>query len=93
MTCGEGTVSPLVGNIALHLQKKGAIVLSSLVAQITNALQRLCAEDLVTSWWSYWETAHPLGQWFSAFPMLRPFNTVPHVVVTPNHKMIFTSTL
>ena len=30
-----------------------------------------------------------LKQWFSAFPMLRPFNTVPHVVVTPNHKIIF----
>lgn len=29
----------------------------------------------------------PLGQWFSAFLKLRPFNTVPHaVVVSPNHK-------
>jgi hypothetical protein len=25
-----------------------------------------------------------LGQWFSNFLMLRPFNIVPHVVVTPN---------
>jgi hypothetical protein len=25
----------------------------------------------------------PLNQWFSAVLMLRPFNTVPHVVVTP----------
>jgi hypothetical protein len=25
-----------------------------------------------------------LGQWFSTFLMLRPFNTVPHSVVTPN---------
>ena len=24
-----------------------------------------------------------LGQWFSTFLMLRPFNTVPHVVLTP----------
>ena len=27
-------------------------------------------------------------QWFSTFLMLRPFNTVPHVVVTSNHKII-----
>ena len=25
-----------------------------------------------------------LEQWFSAFPTLRPFNTVPNVVVTPS---------
>ena len=30
----------------------------------------------------------PLEQWFSTFLMLRPFNTVPHVVVTPNHEVI-----
>jgi hypothetical protein len=29
-----------------------------------------------------------LYQWFSAFLMLRPFNTVPPVVVTPKHKTI-----
>jgi hypothetical protein len=29
-----------------------------------------------------------LNQWFSAFLMLQPFNTVPHVVVTPNQKII-----
>jgi hypothetical protein len=28
-----------------------------------------------------------LKQWFSAFLVLRPFNTVPCVVVTPNHKV------
>ena len=27
-------------------------------------------------------------QWFSTFLILWPFNTVPHVVVTPNHKII-----
>ncbi|KAL8174881.1 UNVERIFIED_CONTAM: hypothetical protein K2H54_004607 [Gekko kuhli] len=32
--------------------------------------------------------AEPLRQWFSTFLMPRPFNTVPHVVVTPNHKII-----
>ena len=31
----------------------------------------------------------PLGQWFSTFLMLRPFNMVPHVVVTPNYKINF----
>jgi hypothetical protein len=30
----------------------------------------------------------PLEQWLSTFLMLRPFNTVPHVVVTPSHKTI-----
>lgn len=35
------------------------------------------------------EYIHPLDQHFSAFFMLLwPFNTVPHVVVTPNHKTI-----
>lgn len=29
-----------------------------------------------------------LKQWFSTFPVLWPFNTDSHVVVTPNHKMI-----
>ena len=29
-----------------------------------------------------------LVQWFSTFLMLRPFNAAPHVVVTPNHKII-----
>lgn len=29
-----------------------------------------------------------LEQWFSTFAMLRPFNTVPHVEVTPRHNVI-----
>ena len=28
-----------------------------------------------------------LDQWFSTFLILRPFNTAPHVVVTPTHKI------
>ena len=32
-------------------------------------------------------------QWFSTFLMLRPLNTVPHVVGTPSHKVIFVATL
>jgi hypothetical protein len=32
-----------------------------------------------------------LEQWFSTFLMQQPFNT-PHVVVTPNHKIIFIAT-
>ena len=35
---------------------------------------------------------HDLDGWFSAFLMLWPFNTVPCVVVTLNHKIIFTAT-
>jgi hypothetical protein len=27
-----------------------------------------------------------LHEWFSTFLMMGPFNTVPHVAVTPNHK-------
>ena len=27
-------------------------------------------------------------EWFSTFLLLKPFNTVPHVVVTPNHNII-----
>lgn len=30
-----------------------------------------------------------IDQRFSTVLMLRPFNTVPHVVVTPNHSIIF----
>lgn len=30
----------------------------------------------------------PLERWFPIFPMLRPFNTVPHAVLTPNHNVI-----
>lgn len=30
----------------------------------------------------------PLEQWFSIFLMLKPFDTVLHIVVTPNHKAI-----
>jgi hypothetical protein len=37
-------------------------------------------------------TYHPLQQWLSAFLMLEPFNTVPHALVTPNHKIIFVTT-
>jgi hypothetical protein len=33
-----------------------------------------------------------LDQWFSPFLMLQPFDTVPHVVATPNHKSIFVAT-
>uniref|UniRef100_A0A803K8F2 Uncharacterized protein n=1 Tax=Xenopus tropicalis TaxID=8364 RepID=A0A803K8F2_XENTR len=29
-----------------------------------------------------------LWHWFSTFQMPQPFNTVPYVVVTPNHKII-----
>jgi hypothetical protein len=29
-----------------------------------------------------------LSHWLSTFLMLQPFNTVPHVVVTPNHIII-----
>ena len=42
---------------------------------------------------SPWEGPHRraslshLEQCFSAFVTLRPFNTIPHVVVTPNHKI------
>ena len=31
-------------------------------------------------------------QWFSTFPALRLFNTVPHVAVTSNHNIIFVAT-
>lgn len=34
-----------------------------------------------------------LQKCFSTFLILRPFNTVPHVVVTPTRKIIFVATL
>ena len=34
-----------------------------------------------------------LGQWFSTSPMLYHFNTVPHRVMTPSHKIISIATL
>ena len=33
-------------------------------------------------------TLFAFEQWFSTFLMLQPFNMVPHVVVTPTHKII-----
>ena len=30
-----------------------------------------------------------LEQWFTTFLTLRPLNTVPHVVVAPNHKLVY----
>lgn len=33
-----------------------------------------------------------LEQWFSTFLVLQPLNTVPHVVVTHNHKIVFVAT-
>ena len=33
-----------------------------------------------------------LAQGFSAYLMLRSFNTVPHIVVTPNYKITFVAT-
>jgi hypothetical protein len=37
--------------------------------------------------------ADSLEHWFSTFLMLWPFNTVPHVVVAPNHKIILVAIL
>lgn len=34
------------------------------------------------------ELSGPLEQWFSTLLILQPFNMVPHVVGTPNHKII-----
>jgi hypothetical protein len=31
----------------------------------------------------------PPAQWFSTFLLLSPFNTVSHVVVTPNHIIFY----
>jgi hypothetical protein len=31
-------------------------------------------------------------QWLPTFLVLQPFNMVPHVVVTPSHKVIFIAT-
>lgn len=30
----------------------------------------------------------PLAQWFSTFPVLSPFHTFTHAVMTPNYKII-----
>lgn len=37
-------------------------------------------------------TGKQLKQWFLAFLTLQPFNSVSHVVETPNHKTIFVVT-
>lgn len=34
----------------------------------------------------------PIEQWFSPFLMLRPLNTVPHVVLIPNHNITSVAT-
>jgi hypothetical protein len=43
----------------------------------------------ITAWPRPREALEP---WFSTFLTLQLFNTVSHVVVTPNHKIIFTAT-
>jgi hypothetical protein len=40
----------------------------------------------------YNEICQGLKQCLSTFPMLQPFNTIPHAVVMPNHKIIFIAT-
>lgn len=52
------------------------------------------ARHSLKSYSSYWvvgklPVSFVLEQWFPTFLMLRPCNTVPHVVATPNHKIIF----
>lgn len=37
------------------------------------------------------EKVESLGQWFSTFLMMQHLNTVPYVVATPKHKIIFNS--
>lgn len=39
----------------------------------------------------YW-FPHCLSQWFSTFLTLNSFSAVPHIVVTPNNKIIFVAT-
>ena len=46
----------------------------------------LCVSPLGRS--GNWVLQQHLIWWFSAFQMLRPFNTVPQGVATPNHKII-----
>jgi hypothetical protein len=47
----------------------------------------LCQEPT----WAVGELLHsePLREWFPAFLTLRPFDTVPHAVLIPNHEIIF----
>jgi len=40
--------------------------------------------------WAWW-FGKTIGQWFATFLILQPINIVPHVVVTSNHKIIFTA--
>ena len=37
----------------------------------------------------FWDVLKPLGQWFSTFLVLRPYNTVTHVVVTSQPQNYF----
>ena len=50
----------------------------------------MCASLLLP--WIDVEPSEALDQWFSTLLMLRHFSTVPHVVVTPNHEIIFIAT-
>ena len=46
--------------------------------------------------WASWKQGYGFKgvvQWFSTFLMLGSFNTVPHVVMTLNHKIVFVATL
>lgn len=52
---------------------------------------RSLASNLTWKWTviSDSHTTIVLEQWSSAFWTLQPFNTVPHIVVTPHQKIIF----
>jgi hypothetical protein len=56
----------------------------------TSALKTLSTQsnvDLQAGHAQYHKCGKPLEQWFPTFLMLQLFNTVPHVVLTPNHKI------
>lgn len=60
-------------------------------ALVTESHRRQCRSSLLLER----SFGNGLGQWSPTFPILWPFNTVSHIVVTPpNHKTIFiTATL
>jgi hypothetical protein len=88
-------VLSLVSTIKTSPQPHLGTVLSPLYTLCMWFSQRYLWSRLVrkSQWWArklgQTLTFVCLGQWFSIFLTLQLYNTVPHVVVTHNHKTIF----
>jgi hypothetical protein len=78
MILGVPRVSSLELWLSLSLYHFSSPQVTSATMYVTDLLSRTLFKTF----------SHPLSQWFSTLLMLQPFNTVPHAMVAPSHKII-----